>query len=73
MPRWQILGQLSWAVQTELSQLVLDLLLLQNSSDRFRSLGSFIIDLLRGLTLRYYPTLGGKIVLRDQSGITTRA
>ena len=60
-------------MQTELSQLVLDLLLLQNSSDGFRSLGSFIIDLLGGLTLRYYPTLGGKIVLRDQGGITACA
>jgi len=73
MPRRHILGELSRAVQAELSQLVLDLLLLQNSSDCFRSLGSFIIDLLGGLTLRYYPTLSGKIVLRDQGGIAAGA
>ena len=60
-------------MQTELSQLVLDLLLLENPSDSFRSLGSFIIDLFGGLTLRYYPALSGKMVLRDQGGIAAGA
>jgi hypothetical protein len=60
-------------MQTELSQLVLDLLLLENPSDSFRSLRIFIIDLFRGLALRYHPALGGKIVLRDQGSIAAGA
>jgi hypothetical protein len=57
-PRWEILHELSWAVQAVLTELVLNLLVLKNLSDSFWSLGGLvIIDLLDWLALWDHASL----------------